>query len=205
MVDCTKGDIIELNMVDLTYKPEWAKYEKDLTNPDPEKARIAAEAFDETRSQEIKNDPQAREWEKSRKESFLKDKPEWTKQRLAKEKSDYEKQLDKYLNGGIVMGKFIPSPGFLLVRPVKDEVTKAGILLPEGVQTTDVGSPNRGVVVAIGKDKIFTSGAIVEAPAKVGDLIMMKWHTMEMMYEGVKHNFISFEDVFGRIEPEDKV
>lgn len=191
-------------MVDLAYKPEWAKYEKDISNPDPKIASRAADAFDEVRAEEMKNDPKARRWEQERKEAFLKDKPEYTKQRLAKEKSDYEKQLDKYLNGGIVMGKFIPSPGFMLVRPVKEEATKAGIVLPEGVQTGSVDSPNRGVVVAVGKDKIFTNGAIVEAPAGVGDLIMMRWHTMEMMYEGVKHNFISFEDVFGKIVEDDK-
>jgi co-chaperonin GroES (HSP10) len=189
-------------MVNLAYKPEWAKYEKDLSNPDPEISSKAGDAFDEVRQEELKNDPQAREWEKSRKEAFLKDKPEYTKQRLAKEKSDYEKQLDKYLNGGVIMGKFIPSPGFMLIRPVKEEETNGGILLPEGVQTGIVDSPNRGVVVAVGKDKIFTNGAIVEAPAQIGDLIMMRWHTMEMMYEGVKHNFISFEDCFGKIVEE---
>lgn len=189
-------------MADLAYKPEWAKYEKDISNPDPVVASRAAEAFEETRKNEMANDPKARRWEESRKESFLRDKPEYTKQRLAKEKADYDKTIEKYLNGGIVMGKFVPSPGFMLVRPVKDETTKAGIVLPEGVQTGDVASPNRAVVVAVGKDKIYTNGAIVEAPAQVGDLIMMRWHTMEMMYEGVKHNFISFEDVFGRIEEE---
>jgi co-chaperonin GroES (HSP10) len=191
-------------MVNLAYKPEWAKYEKDLTNPDPEIARKAAEAFDEVRAEELKNNPEAREWEQSRKEAFLKDKPEFVKQRLAKEKSDYEKQLDKYLNGGIVMGKFIPSPGFMLVRPIKEEKTNGGVILPEGVQTGAVDSPNRGIVVAVGKDKIFTNGAIVEAPAQVGDLIMMRWHTMEMMYEGVKHNFISFEDCLGSIMPDEE-
>lgn len=189
-------------MVDLAYKPEWAKYEKDLTNPDPEKARAAAQAFDETRKHEMAVDSKARRWEESRRESFFKDKPTYVKQRLAKEKSDYDKQLDKYLNGGIIMGKFIPAPGFMLVRPVKEETTKVGIVIPEGVQNTDVGSPNRGVVVAVGKDKYFTNGQIVEAPAKVGELIMMKWHTMEMMYEGEKHNFISFEDCLGSIMPD---
>jgi len=191
-------------MVDITYKPEWAKYEKDITSPDPEVSSKAAEAFEYTRDQEMRNDSAARRWEDDRKKRIMADKPTFVKQRLAKEKSDYEKQLDKYLNGGIVMGKFIPSPGFMLVKPVKEELTKAGIVLPEGVQTADVGSPNRGVVVAIGKDKIFTNGAIVEAPAQVGDLIMMRWHTMEMMYDGAKHNFISFEDCFGKIVEEEK-
>lgn len=191
-------------MVDITYKPEWAKYEKDIANPDPEISSKAAEAFEYTRDQEMRNDAAARRWEEDRKKRIMQDKPTFVKQRLAKEKSDYEKQLDKYLNGGIIMGKFIPSPGFMLVKPVKEELTKAGIVLPEGVQTADVGSPNRGIVVAVGKDKIFTNGAIVEAPAQVGDLIMMRWHTMEMMYEGEKHNFISFEDCFGKIVEEEK-
>ena len=191
-------------MVNLAYKPEWAKYEKDITNPDPVIASRAAEAFEETRALELKNNPEAREWEKSRKESFMKDKPEYTKQRIAKEKSDYEKQLDKYLNGGIVMGRFIPSPGFMLIRPIKEEKTNGGVILPDGVQTGTVDSPNRGVVVAVGKDKIFTNGAIVEAPAQVGEVVMMRWHTMEMMYEGVKHNFISFEDCFGKIVEDEK-
>jgi co-chaperonin GroES (HSP10) len=190
-------------MVDLAYKPEWAKYEKDLTNPDPEIASRAAEAFDETRREEMKNDPKAREWEQSRKEAFLKDKPEWTKQRLAKEKAEYDKTLDKYLNGGIIMGKFIPAPGFLLVRPIEIEQTKAGIYLPPGADTADVGEPNRGIVVAVGKDKYFTNGAIVESPAKVGETVMFKWHTMKMMYEGKIHHFMSFEDVFAVIKEEE--
>ena len=191
-------------MVQLAYKPEWAKYEQDMANPDPTIARKAADAFDEVRAEALKNDATARRWEQSRKESFQKDKPEYIKQRVAKEKSDYEKQLDKYLNGGIIMGRFIPSPGFMLIRPVKEEKTNGGVILPDGVQTGAVDSPNRGVVVAVGKDKIFTNGAIVEAPAQVGDLIMMRWHTMEMMYEGVKHNFISFEDCFGKIVEDEK-
>lgn len=189
-------------MVDLAYKPEWAKYEKDISNPDPVIASRAAEAFDETRKQELKNDPQARKWEQSRKEAFLKDKPEYTKQRIAKEKSDYEKQLDKYLNGGIIMGKFIPSPGFVLVRPIEIDKTSAGIYLPEGAQTTDVGEPNRGIVVAVGKSKLYTSGQIVESPCKVGDVVMFKWHTMQMLYEGKKHHFMSYEDIFGVLEEE---
>jgi len=187
-------------MVNLAYKPEWAKYEKDITNPDPVIASRAAEAFEETRAFELKNNPEARKWEKSRKESFMKDKPEYTKQRIAKEKSDYDKQLDKYLNGGIVMGRFIPSPGFVLVKPVEIDKTSAGIYLPEGAQTEGVAEPNRGIVVAVGKDRIFTNGSIVEAPCKVGDIILMKWHTMTMLVDGKKHNFISFEDVLGVME-----
>lgn len=192
--------LYNIPMVDLAYKPEWAKYEKDISNPDPKVASRAAEAFDEVRAEEMKNDPKARRWEQERKEAFLKDKPEYTKQRLAKEKSDYEKQLDKYLNGGIVMGKFIPAPGFLLVKPVEIDKTSAGIYLPEGAQTEGVAEPNRGVVVAVGKDRYFTNGSIVEAPCKVGDTILMKWHTMTMLFEGKKHNFISFEDVLGVLE-----
>ena len=186
--------------MELAYKPEWAKYEKDISNPNPEIASKAAEAFDETRREEMKNDPKARRWEQERKEAFLKDKPAFTKQRLAKEKSEYEKTLSKYLNGGMIMGKFVPSPGFVLVKPVIVDKTKAGILLPAGVDTSEVGEPNKGLVVAIGKEKHFSTGLVLEAPAKEGDVVMFKWNTMKMLYNGEIHNYMSFEDVMGRIE-----
>lgn len=186
--------------MELAYKPEWAKYEKDISNPNPEIASKAAEAFDETRREEMKNDPRARRFEKERKEEILKNKSIAVKERIAKEKTAYEKTLEKYLNGGIIMGKFIPSPGFMLVRPIEIKQTQGGLVLPDGVASGEVGEPNRGVVVAVGKDKYYTNGAIVESPGKVGDIVMFKWMTMKMMYEGKVHNFISFEDCFGRIE-----
>ncbi len=171
-----------------------------MANPDPEIASKAAEAFDETRKEEMRVDSKARRWEESRKEAFLKDKPEYTKQRLAREKSEYEKTLSKYLNGGIIMGKFIPSAGFVLVKPMAIDQTKSGIVLPPGVDTSEVGEPNKGIVVAIGKERHYVSGMVVDAPAKEGDVIMFKWNTMKMLYNGEVHNYMSFEDIMGRIE-----
>ena len=181
------------------FDPAWKKYEDGIRSDNPEIARKSVDAFEETRDFEMKNDPAARRWEEDRKKEIFANKPLAVKQRIQEEKQKYNNQLDKYLNGGIIMGKFIPSPGFVLVKPIVIDKTAQGIYLPEGTVTEDVAEPPRGVVVAVGKNKISALG-VVEAPCKVGDVVAFKFHTMVMLYSGVKHHFMSFEDLFGVIE-----
>lgn len=187
-------------MVSSTFIPEWKKYEQDILSNDPEIARKSAEAFQKTREEELKNNPQARKWENDRLAEIRKNKPLAVKQRLVEEKYKYDQQIDKYLNGGIVMGKITMAPGFVLVKPIVIDKTKGGLYLPEGAVTEDVAEPPRGVVVAVGEDRIFPNGLISKPPCKVGDVVAFKWHTMVILYNNEKHHFMSNEDIFFTIE-----
>lgn len=68
------------------YTPSWKAYEQNYWTPDPERKpnNKLTDKFLEEREHQIKNDPKARRWEKSRKESWAKDKPQWRKAMMKK-------------------------------------------------------------------------------------------------------------------------
>lgn len=181
------------------FDPSWKKYEKDLHSDDPQKALEAGIKFDEIRKEELRKDAKARRWEESRKESFLKDKPYFTKQRIQKEKEELQNITDKYRKGGFIMQNIKPSPGFVITKPLvqKSRETDSGIVLADSVETHE---PNQSEVVAVGKDKLHVGGLIEEAPCKVGDKILHKFGTLELTLKGEKHNLMGFGDVLGVLE-----
>lgn len=61
------------------YLPPWKKYESGIWNDDAKKSISATDKFIDERDHEIKVDPKAARWEKSRKASWDKDKPAWRK------------------------------------------------------------------------------------------------------------------------------
>lgn len=62
------------------YSPPWKKHEKGMWNTDDKTSRESADKFHLEREHEVKTDPRAARWEKSRKASWAKDKPTWVKQ-----------------------------------------------------------------------------------------------------------------------------
>jgi hypothetical protein len=62
----------------IKFVPSWKKYEKDLNLFD------GADKFSQERDMEIKTNPKAARWEKSRKEYYQKEKHEWRTKELAK-------------------------------------------------------------------------------------------------------------------------
>lgn len=61
------------------YSPSWRKYEPDMWNTDTKRSRESADKFYLEREHALKTDPKAANWEKSRKESWAHDKPQWVK------------------------------------------------------------------------------------------------------------------------------
>jgi chaperonin GroES len=64
-----------------------------------------------------------------------------------------------------------PLFNFVLVKPLTEEVTKSGIVLPD---TINKEKPERGEVLAIGDGRFFENGQRAEMSVKVGDQVMFK-------------------------------
>jgi len=70
------------------------------------------------------------------------------------------------------MTKYKPLNDHILVKPIhSDEVSKAGIILPD---TVDKEKPEKGEVVAIGEGKLLENGQRVPISLKVGDKVIFK-------------------------------
>ncbi|MBI4268496.1 co-chaperone GroES [Candidatus Uhrbacteria bacterium] len=68
--------------------------------------------------------------------------------------------------------KLKPLGDRLIVEPVSsDEVTKAGIILPD---TVDKEKPEKGKVLAIGPGKLLENGTRLPLEVKVGDIVIFK-------------------------------
>ena len=90
--------------------------------------------------------------------------------------------------------KFMPTPGRVLVKPVKkDDVTKGGIYLPD---TASKEKPQEGEIVAVGAE-VKLDDVVKTSPAKVGDTVLFaKWGGEEYKDEdGTEYKFIKFEDI----------
>ena len=66
------------------FAPSWRKYESGMWGEDNKTAQSQADKFLTEREHEIKTDPRAARWEKSRKERWAKDKPAWVKMKQKK-------------------------------------------------------------------------------------------------------------------------
>ena|SRR3990172_1198949 len=69
-------------MPNTRFTPSWKKYEAGQFLADPKKQRGYSDKFEAERNHAIKTDKAAARWEKSRRESLLKDKPAWRKERM---------------------------------------------------------------------------------------------------------------------------
>lgn len=66
------------------FSPSWRKYEGDIHNENasPDAQAEAADKFVAEREHQMKIDPRAASWEKSRKESLAREKPIWRREML---------------------------------------------------------------------------------------------------------------------------
>lgn len=85
-----------------------------------------------------------------------------------------------------------PTAGYLLIEPLEKEVkTASGIYLPDNAGE----KPQKGKVLAAG-GSLLQDGQKIEAPAKVGDVVLYKkWGGNEVKVEGKEYLFVKFEDV----------
>ena len=95
--------------------------------------------------------------------------------------------------------KLRPLNDRLIVKALpKEEVTKAGIIIPESV---DKERPEQGEVIAVGPGKLLDDGKRSSMDVKVGDKIMFKKYAPdEVKVEGVEYLVISEYDILAVLE-----
>ena len=69
----------KIGSVYIPFQPPWKKYERGMWNDDKVQSMSLTDKFIDEREHEMKTDPKAARWEKSRKARWEKDKPEWRK------------------------------------------------------------------------------------------------------------------------------
>ena len=86
-----------------------------------------------------------------------------------------------------------PTAGHILVEPVEiDKKTASGIYLPDSSEE----KTTKGVVLAVGPDKVMENGTKEKSPAKVGDTVIYKsWGGSELKIDGKEYLFAKFEDI----------
>jgi chaperonin GroES len=80
----------------------------------------------------------------------------------------------------------------------KEEMTKAGIILPE---TVDKERPEQGEVIAVGSGRLLDNGSRAAMSVKVGDKVVFKKYSPdEVKLDEVEYLVISESDVMAVIE-----
>ena len=181
----------------LKYTPSWKKHEQDIfsgkENSDEKMDKFLAE-----RDHAIKTDSKARKWEKGRKMQLAKNKPIWAKKQKELEEKPFKDFEKKLKTAGSYEYGLIPTPGYILVAPQKQEQTKGGIILPNSEGT------NIGKVLEIGPrlycKHCFVSASVqpTEPPAKKGDMILHKVGAgMDIQLKNKDYKIMMFSDVLG--------
>ncbi|MFH1078459.1 MAG: co-chaperone GroES [Patescibacteria group bacterium] len=87
----------------------------------------------------------------------------------------------------------------VIVKPAaKEEMTKAGIILPD---TVDKERPEQGEVIAVGPGRLLDSGTRAAMSLKVGDRIVFKKYSPdEVKVEDQDYLVIAESDVMAVIE-----
>ncbi len=86
----------------------------------------------------------------------------------------------------------------LIVKAIsEDEVTKAGIILPD---TVDKEKPERGTVISIGPGKMMDDGKRMPMDVKVGDTVIFKKYAPdEVKIDGTEYLILSESDIMAII------
>lgn len=171
----------------------WKKYEKDIGSPDVSKARKALDAFVETREDQVKKDPKARQWEEDRKKEVAKNKPIWRKGIDQAKEDQRNKKWKALLQGGVFNADLTPAPGYVLIGvDDKEVVSETGIIIASSVE-----EPNEGVVLVVGPTLIWDK-LQTECPCKVGDNILFKRGAgLNLMLQEKQCKLIYFNDILG--------
>lgn len=89
--------------------------------------------------------------------------------------------------------KLMPTPGNILLEPEEAaRQTASGIVLPE----TAGEKPQKGEVIAVGRDEILDSGKTRVAPCGVNDVVYYKkWGGNEIKVDGKEYILVKFDDI----------
>lgn len=82
----------------------------------------------------------------------------------------------------------------LLVEAInEDEITKAGIILPD---TVDKEKPEKGKIVAVGSGRVKDDGTRIALEVKVGDIVFFKKYSPdEIKVDGKEYLILSESDI----------
>ena len=96
-----------------------------------------------------------------------------------------------------------PINDHVIIKPVaEDDVTKAGIVLPD---TVDKEKPEKGEVIAVGDGKLLENGQRAPMSIKVGDIVMFKKYSPdEIKIDEEEYLVISEGDILAILESTDK-
>ncbi len=95
--------------------------------------------------------------------------------------------------------KIKPLGDHVIVKPItEDEVTKAGIVLPD---TVDKDRPEKGEVVAVGEGRLLNNGERAPMSVKVGDKVVFKKYSPdEIKVDDEEYLVISESDILAILE-----
>lgn len=89
-----------------------------------------------------------------------------------------------------------PLSDYVVVKPIIEEITKSGIVLPD---TASKEKPEKGEVAAIGEGKI-ENGQRIAMTVKIGDKVMFrKYSPDEIKIEGEEYLIIRESDIIAII------
>ena len=90
-----------------------------------------------------------------------------------------------------------PLTDHLIVKPLKEDESKAGIVLPESGKER----PERGEVVAVGPGRILDDGKRLPMSVKVGDKVMFKQYAPdEIKVNDEKYLMMTESDILAIIK-----
>ncbi len=181
--------------MDVTYTPEWKKYEEGMHSDNVEEAREATEKFTSVREHEMNTDSKAKRWEESRKKSWQDAKPDWREEQIKKANSPTEEFRKELKQAGTFDTGLKPTPGYLIVDlGAKEEVTESGIYIPTAV--VDDAYKNTGIVLDVGDEVVIESPYKVPQPCHKGNKILFKKGAgVELEINNHTCRFMSFSDV----------
>jgi len=84
----------------------------------------------------------------------------------------------------------------VIIKPIEeDEVTKAGIVLPE---TVDKEKPIKGEILAVGPGKVLENGQRLKMDVKVGDKVLFeKYGTDEYKMDDEEILVVEYDKIVG--------
>lgn len=96
------------------------------------------------------------------------------------------------------MAKIRPLGENIIVKPIREEETTSGIVIPA---TVDKEKPERGEVIALGPGKLLDSGGRASIDVKVGQKVLFKKYSPdEIKVDGEEFLVIAASDIIAVLE-----
>lgn len=94
--------------------------------------------------------------------------------------------------------KLKPLGDKVVVKAMEEEVTKAGIVLPD---TVDKEKPEKGEVVAVGEGKIMENGSRSPMDVRIGDKVLFsKYSPTEVKVDDEEMLIVGMDDIMAIVE-----